>query len=55
MLEQFFIMQLLCPDCMNMEDVVASLQHSIKDFFNHLEDELGKVRYSSGDIHEDAF
>ena len=37
---------------MNMEDVAASLQHSIKDFVNHLEDELGKVRYSLGDNHD---
>ena len=33
-----------------MEDVAASLQHSLKEFINHLEDELGKVWYGLGDM-----
>ena len=33
-----------------MEDLAASLQHSVNDFINHLEDELGKVLYSLEDM-----
>ena len=33
-----------------MEDMAASLQHSVNDFINHLEDELGKVLYSLEDM-----
>ena len=33
-----------------MEVMAASLQHSVNDFINHLEDELGKVLYSLEDM-----